>query len=102
MSNQNKKAELPLRIQTEVDFSQLVETLCAPGNGSATGIRKRWQNQALPSRRVIGTVVESLRAVLFPGYFGFSDHGQESIRFHVGSALDHIRIELQDGSVQGF
>jgi serine O-acetyltransferase len=101
MSNQNKKADLPLQIQTEVDFSQLVETLCAPGNGSATGIRKRWQNQALPSRRVIGTVVESLRAVLFPGYFGFSDHGQESIRFHVGSALDHIRIELKEQIKRG-
>lgn len=101
MSNQNKKAELPLRIQTEVDFPRLVETLCAPGNGSATGIRKRWQNQALPSRRVIGTVVESLRAVLFPGYFGFSDHGQESIRFHVGSALDHIRIELKEQIKRG-
>ncbi|MCE5264642.1 MAG: serine acetyltransferase [Deltaproteobacteria bacterium] len=101
MSNQNMKADLPLQIQTEADFSRLVEALCAPGNGSATGIRKRWQNQALPSRRAIGTVVESLRAVLFPGYFGFSDHGQDSIRFHVGSALDHIRIELQEQIKRG-
>jgi serine O-acetyltransferase len=101
MSNENMKADMPLQIKTEVDFSGLVEALCAPGSGSAAGTRKRWQNQALPSRRVIGTVVESLRAVLFPGYFGFSDHGQDSIRFHVGSALDHIRIELQEQIKRG-
>jgi len=97
----NDPAEIPVRIQTKDDFSGLVEALCAPANGSAAGTRKRWQNQALPSRRIVGTIVESLRAVLFPGYFGFSDHGQESIRFHVGSALDHLRIDLKEQITRG-
>jgi serine O-acetyltransferase len=99
MANEKMKAAVPLQIKTEVDFSGLVEALCAPGG--TVGARKRWQNQALPSRQVIGKVVESLRAVLFPGYFGFFDHGQESIRFHVGSALDHIRIDLQEQIKRG-
>jgi serine O-acetyltransferase len=77
-----------------------VELLCTPANAAA-GTRKRWQNQALPSRQIIGKTVESLRAVLFPGYFGFSDHGQESICFHVGSALDHLRIDLQEQIKRG-
>ena len=101
MSDTNVKVIAPIEQKEEDDFSGLVEALCAPGNGSAAGTRKRWQNQALPSRRVIGTVVESLRAILFPGYFGFSDHGQDSIRFHVGSALDHLRIELREQIKRG-
>ncbi len=99
MSNENIKAAVPLQIRTGVDFAGLVEALCTPGG--TVGARKWWQNQPLPSRRAVGTVVESLRAVLFPGYFGFSDHGQESIRFHVGSALDHIRIDLQEQIKRG-
>jgi len=31
------------------------------------------QEQALPSRQVIGEIIESLRSALFPGYFGFSE-----------------------------
>jgi len=101
MAKANIPAGPPVQIQTNEDFSSLVEALCAPGSGSAAGTRKRWQNQALPSRRAIGNLVESLRAVLFPGYFGFSDHGQESIRFHVGSALDHLRIDLKEQIKRG-
>ena len=100
-SKKEREAALPLRIQTEVDFPSLVDALCASENGVAAGMKKRGQNQALPSRRAIGAIVESLRAVLFPGYFGFSDHGQESICFHVGSTLDHIRIELQEQIKRG-
>ena len=101
MAKTDTPAEAPVQIDADEDFPGLVEALCAPGNGSAAGTRKRWHNQALPSRRVIGALVESLRAVLFPGYFGFSEHGQESIRFHVGSALDHIRIDLQEQIKRG-
>jgi serine O-acetyltransferase len=100
MAADGRKGEIPVQIQTEVDFTGLVEALCSQGNAVA-GTRKRLQSQALPSRRVIGTVVESLRAVLFPGYFGFSDHGQESICFHVGSALDHLRLDLQEQIKRG-
>jgi serine O-acetyltransferase len=100
MAKENIKAAMPLQIRTDVDFPGLVELLCTPANAAA-GTRKRWQNQALPSRQIIGKTVESLRAVLFPGYFGFSDHGQESICFHVGSALDHLRIDLQEQIKRG-
>jgi serine O-acetyltransferase len=101
MSNNQTRAGAPLQIQTEDDFSGLVESLCSRKNGSAAGIRKRWQEQALPSRQVIGTIIESLRAVLFPGYFGFSELKEETLRFHVGSTLDHIRRDLQEQTKRG-
>lgn len=86
---------------SESDFSGLVESLCSLKNGSTAGLKKRWQEQALPSRQVIGEIIESLRSVLFPGYFGFSELKAESLRFHVGSTLDHIRRDLQEQIKRG-
>jgi serine O-acetyltransferase len=80
----------------EDDFSGLVDALCSLKNGSTAGIKKRWQEQELPSRQVIGQIIESLRSILFPGYFGFSELKAESLCFHVGSTLDFIRRDLQE------
>jgi len=95
------EAAVPLQIKGEDDFPGLVEVLCSRKNGTAAGIRKRWHEQALPSRQRIGEIVESLRSVLFPGYFGFSELKEESLRFHVGSVLDQLRRDLQEQIKRG-
>lgn len=82
-------------------FAQLVEALCALENGCTTGMKKRRSEQALPSRQVIGEIVESLRSVLFPGYFGISELKAESLSFHVGSTLDRLRRNLQEQIKRG-
>ena len=101
MANSDKKEAAPLRIKTDKDFSALVEALCSLKNGSTAALKKRWQEQALPSRQVIGEIIESLRSALFPGYFGFSELKAESLCFHVGSTLDHIRRDLQEQIKRG-
>jgi serine O-acetyltransferase len=101
MSNVDKKRVAPAREMAEDDFPGLVESLCSLNNGSTAGLKKRWQEQALPSRQTIGDLIESLRAVLFPGYFGFSELKAESLRFHIGSTLDHIRRDLQEQIKRG-
>ncbi|MHB8771241.1 MAG: serine O-acetyltransferase [Syntrophales bacterium] len=101
MAKGGKEEAAPVTIATAEDFSGLVEALCSLRNGSTAGLKKRWQEQALPSRQVIGEIIESLRSVLFPGYFGFSELKAESIRFHVGSTLDHIRRDLREQIERG-
>ena len=101
MGNVEAKAGAPVRIAAADDFSGVVEALCSLKNGSSAGIRKRWQDQALPSKQAIGEIIEALRSVLFPGYFGFSELKEESLRFHVGSTLDHIRRDLQEQIKRG-
>jgi serine O-acetyltransferase len=101
MSNADKKRVAPARETAEDDFPGLVESLSSLNNGSTAGLKKRWQEQALPSRQTIGDLIESLRAVLFPGYFGFSELKAESLRFHIGSTLDHIRRDLQEQIKRG-
>jgi len=101
MSNSKEKAVALTGKTAEDDFSGLVDALCSLKNGSTAGIKKRWHEQELPSRQVIGEVIESLRSVLFPGYFGFSELKAESLCFHVGSTLDHIRRNLQEQIKRG-
>jgi len=102
MANGDKKKWVTVTEKTmDDDFSGLVESLCSPKNGAAAGMRKRWQEQALPSRQVIGEIVEALRSILFPGYFGFSELKSESLRYHVGSTLDHVRRDLQEQIKRG-
>ncbi|MEW5702782.1 MAG: serine acetyltransferase [Candidatus Zixiibacteriota bacterium] len=50
----------------------------------------------LPSRDAIVEMVEGLRAVLFPGYFGTSELSPESLRFHVGATLDRVLRVLRE------
>ena len=40
-------------------------------------------------------ITESLRSVLFPGYFGTSEITADTLRFHVGHTLDDIRRTLE-------
>jgi serine O-acetyltransferase len=101
MANEDEDAMVPTGKSGGDDFSQLVEALCSPANGGTAGVKKRRRDQALPSRQTIGEIVEALRSVLFPGYFGFSELQEESLRFHVGSKLDHIRRTFQEQIKRG-
>lgn len=55
----------------------------------------------LPSRDAVARIVEDLRGVLFPGYFGDAGTAPESVRIAVGSGLDRIRRELREQVLRG-
>jgi serine O-acetyltransferase len=50
----------------------------------------------LPSRREVIDIVEALRSVLFPGYFGISELSSDSLHFHIGQVLDATRKRLAE------
>jgi len=75
------------------EIAGVVEELCHL-NGPARRVRESPRDQPLPSRDAVVECVESLRAVLFPGYFGTSELTEDNIRFHVGAALDRVRRVL--------
>ena len=82
-------------------LAQVVEELCAAGNGLTGSGKRRVHIQAHPSQNVVIEAVEALRSVLFPGYFGHSELNTESIRYHVGSTLDHVLRTLQEQVQRG-
>jgi len=82
-------------------LNSLVDILCSNGNGIACAMRKTPHDQPLPSRDVVVELVEAMRSVLFPGYFGFPDLRAESVPYHVGSTLDRIQHTLEEQVKRG-
>ncbi len=50
----------------------------------------------LPSREVVAEVVEALRSVIFPGYFGTADLREENLHFYVGATLEKASRALEE------
>lgn len=76
-------------------FTSLVEELAAPAVLSDTAITPLGY-KLLPSRDVVYQIVEELRAVMFPGYFGFADLNLKSVKYHIGAIVDRIQYPLQE------
>ena len=54
-----------------------------------------------PSRTALAALVEELRALLFPGYFGASELNTESLRYHLGARMDRVLHGLSDQIQRG-
>ena len=50
----------------------------------------------LPSRDDIHGMLNRLRGILFPGYFGESEIRPDSVAYHVGSELDRVRRTMEE------
>jgi serine O-acetyltransferase len=54
-----------------------------------------------PSRAALAALVEELRALLFPGYFGTSELKAETLRYHLGASMDRVVHGLTDQIQRG-
>lgn len=80
----------------DYSLTPIVDELCAHSDRlSRTGAHNR-RTQLLPSRKVLLEVVEGLRGVLFPRYFGVTKVSEGRLRFHIGATLDHLRPLLEE------
>jgi serine O-acetyltransferase len=50
----------------------------------------------LPSREAVIQIVEDLRSVFFPGYFGTSDVRAEALHFYIGATLERALHSLEE------
>jgi serine O-acetyltransferase len=69
----------------EVALAPVVEALCR--EASALSGFAADGRMTLPSRDAVIAVVEDLRSVLFPGYFGTNDLHDESLHYFIGATL---------------
>ncbi len=58
-------------------------------------------NTSMPSTEALSEIMERLKAILFPGFFGTSKVYPESIRYHVSASLDSIYRMLKDQIIRG-
>jgi len=77
-------------------LTRVVDQLSAVSNGLSPAMRRAHHDQPLPSRDVVVEIVEALRSVIFPGYFGYPDLKVHSVPYHVGATLDRIQHPLQE------
>ncbi|MDE3033756.1 MAG: serine acetyltransferase, partial [Acidobacteriota bacterium] len=54
-----------------------------------------------PSRTALAGLVEELRALLFPGYFGASELKAETLRYHLGARMDRVLHGLAEQIQRG-
>ncbi len=74
----------------------VVDELNAQRDSLATSVRLTFQGHPLPSRSEISRVVELLRSVIFPGYFGNRDVTEESLGYHMGATLHRVSLMMVD------
>ena len=80
----------------EIDevLSAVVDQLHAQRDNLATPLRRTFRGHPLPSRSEIFKVVELLRSVIFPGYFGNRDVTDESLSYHTGATLHRVSLVM--------
>ncbi|MFH2202267.1 MAG: serine O-acetyltransferase EpsC [Elusimicrobiota bacterium] len=86
-------------------FTDIVDALCAASSDAGERMRRgpNSSGRPLPSRNTVIRIVDDLRTVFFPGYFGSSQlrSGDESLRYYIGSTLNRIRAELDPQIMRG-
>ncbi len=82
-----------------VALAPIVDELCHDAQGFSQFPGGRI---VLPSRDAVVEVVDGLRSVLFPGYFGTSDLHDESLHYFVGATLAWAMRRLEEQVRRGF
>lgn len=75
-------------------LTRVVDELCTPASYAGLAYYTNY-GFPMPSLSALREIVENLRAVLFPGYFGFSELNQHTMRYYIGSTLSNVAILLQ-------
>ncbi|NDY43015.1 serine acetyltransferase [Dissulfurirhabdus thermomarina] len=94
-----KKAQFARKVAS--DLAAVVRRLCEASRGLHPQRTCMEHREPMPSRAVLVEMVEDLRSVLFPGYFGLAELDAESMEFHVGATLDRVLRVLREQVKRG-
>jgi len=76
------------------DLSRLTEDILASYHKEKK--TQRIGEMFLPSRAQIVDILERIRQMLFPGYFGHKELTKQNIQFHIGNLLSQLGRDLTD------
>lgn len=88
---------------TEQDYTlaDVVALLVESGDYGPTSHRYS-DDMPMPSVETLSDIVQSLRSVLFPGYFGPSEITPDTMPYYIGSTLDRVERQLADQVNRGY
>ena len=77
-------------------LAEVVGELQDQAESLATPLGKTFTGHPLPSRKEVVQMIELLQSVIFPGYVGNRDVTDESLGYHMGSALHRASLIMVD------
>jgi len=89
---------MPKAPATPSDLHAVIEALA---DASTALTEMPLGRREFPSRTALAALVEDLRALLFPGYFGASELKAETLRYHLGARMDRVLHGLADQIQRG-
>jgi len=81
-------------------INKSLNQLCAPESYTVVSHRNN-HDIPMPSVQVLSDLVESLRSVIFPGYFGIAELQVETMPYYIGSTLDCVFRKLSEQIMRG-
>lgn len=85
---------------SEMSLRGIVDLLCDVDENRWS--RADWTDpRGMPSRDKLVRLMDLMNTVLFPGYFGVADMSRDSLRYHVGAALDEAMQILHEQVTRG-
>lgn len=82
-------------------LQNIITELCIPQSYEVVYHRSN-HDVPMPSVEVLSEVVEMLRAVIFPGYFGNSEIRPDTMTYHIGSTIDRIFLFFSEQIKRGY
>ncbi len=81
-------------------ITRVLKQLCSPESYTVLSHRSN-HDVPMPSVEVLRDIIDRLRSVLFPGYFGTSELKVETMPFYVGATLDSVFRQLTEQILRG-
>jgi len=91
----NEKTQSGQKVITKV-----LKQLCAPESYTIVSHRSN-HDIPMPSTQVLREIMDSLRSVIFPGYFGIAELKVETMPYYIGSTLDCVFRKLSEQVLRG-
>lgn len=85
----------------DVNVEDVIDSLCSPESYS-TVFHDTRHEMPMPSIEVLVEIVESLRKIIFPGYYAHSDVRPQHMRYYLGASIDTIHRLLTEQIKRGF
>jgi len=86
---------------SEYTLSDVVALLVESG-GKGPASHRYTEDSPMPSVETLSEIVEDLRSVLFPGYYGPSEITPDTMPYYIGSTLDQLTRKLADQINRGY
>ncbi|MFW6244235.1 MAG: serine O-acetyltransferase EpsC [Desulfovibrionales bacterium] len=86
---------------TEQGIGRTVQELCSPESYRAV-YHQPSLDAPMPSVEILTEIVERLRVVIFPGYFGYSEVTRDNMAYIIGSNLKKVQRLMREQILRGF